>query len=147
MEDILFHFREILSHGRSVNGDYQLICHGKAVGEKLVKVYSEFHFHHALQSSASSSKSSSVVTITPLKEWTSLKIEIYHENLENQLKVKLVVDLVQNSIFFETQDNISPYLLSGLLSCFGIKKGKQILYFTSQIPIRKRRKLKKRHNT
>ncbi|KYD09115.1 hypothetical protein [Heyndrickxia sporothermodurans] len=143
MGDILFHFREILSNGQGIHGDYQLICHGKAVGEKLVKVYSEFQFHHALQSIALSSNSSSFVPITPLKEWNSLKIEIHHENLENHLNIKLVVDLVEKSVSFETRESISPHLLSGLLSCFGIKKGKQILYFTSQVPIKKRRKLKK----
>ncbi|GIN85120.1 hypothetical protein J6TS2_15060 [Heyndrickxia sporothermodurans] len=147
MKDVRFHFREIVFHGPKVNGDYQLICHGKLVGEGMVKILSFFHFHHALQSSSSSLQQASVIPITPLQEWTSINIRVYDDKEEIYWDLELVVDLNIHRILIETKQKLSPPMVSRILSCIGIKNGKEILYLTSNIHIPRRKKLKNRHNS
>lgn len=146
MDHIRFHFREILLNGQMLKGEYQLICNGKMVGRDMVKMFSVFHFQHALQYSSSSSQPTSVIPITPLQEWTSINIRVYDDNEDVHWDFKLMFDLNIHRIFIKANESLSPFMLSRLLSCFGIKSGDQILYLNSNIPIPKRNKLKNRHN-
>ncbi|MGE8203717.1 hypothetical protein ACQKP0_04070 [Heyndrickxia sp. NPDC080065] len=133
MGEIRIHFQEILSHGHFIKGDYQLVCHGKIISKNKVKILSDFHFHHALQCSITSAYPSSVILITPLQEWTSINIRVCYKN--NHWDIKLVVDLTNRRIFIENQDPIPPFMLSRILSSFGLKNRKRILYLSSHIGI------------
>jgi len=132
MEQLDIRFQEILSHGHFIKGDYYLVCHGFKQAKQVVKIQTYFSLSHALQSTSQhDSNSSSILHITPLREWTTLKIQAFVNN--RYLNFYMYIDLKKNNISIEIfQDSnvkISNANVAKIISCFGIKQGNRVLYF------------------
>ncbi|PKR83780.1 hypothetical protein [Heyndrickxia camelliae] len=132
MNQLNIRFREILSHGRFIRGDYFLVCHGYKQSNQVVKIQTYFSLSHALQSTShQDSDSSSIIYITPLREWTTLKIQALIK--AQYVDIYMYIDLKKNSISLEVipDQNIvlSDTQVAMIVSCFGIKQGNRVLYF------------------
>ena len=132
MEELNIRFQEILSHGHFIKGDYYLICNGYRQAKQVVKIQTQFSFSHALQcTSQQDSNPNSLIIITPLREWTTLKIQALTKNQSTDFY--MYIDLKKNSISIEmmedTNIHLSNSVVAKIVSCFGIKQRNKVLYF------------------
>jgi hypothetical protein len=131
MDGLNIRFQEILSHGHFVKGDYYLVCNGKIQDNQRVEIQTYYSFNHALQcTSHQDSNQNSFIMITPLREWTTLKIRTFIQDTYRDFHVR--IDLKKNSIFVEIIQNSSVRLsntnVAKIISCLGIKQGEKVLY-------------------
>ncbi|MBB2479238.1 hypothetical protein H5P36_03365 [Bacillus sp. APMAM] len=143
MEQLSIRFQEILSHGHFIKGDYYLVCHGYKQANQVVKIQTYFSLSHALQSTSHhDSDSTSILHITPLREWTTLKIQAIVS--DRYLNFYMYIDLKKNNIsievFQDSNGEISNAIVAKIISCFGIKQGSKVLYFKDLHRIKTRNK-------
>jgi len=132
MNQLNIRFCEILSHGHFIKGDYYLVCHGHKQSNQVVIIQTNFSLSNALQSTShQDSDSTSIIHITPLREWTTLKIQAFL--IDQYIDFYMYIDLKKNSISLEVIPDqcikLSDTQVAMIVSCFGIKQGNRVLYF------------------
>lgn len=143
MKLLSIRFRKVLSHGHFIKGDYYLVCHGSKQANQVVNIQTYFCLSHALQSTSQQDSDSSIIHITPLREWTTLKIQAFVK--DQYIDFYMYIDLKKNSISLEVHQDSSVKIsnadVTEIISCFGIKQGNKVLYFKDLHRI----KMKKEH--
>ncbi|MBS4174581.1 hypothetical protein [Bacillus sp. FJAT-49736] len=132
MEELSIQFQEILSNGHLIRGNYYLVCNGNRLANQMVRIQMPFSFNHAVQcTSLQDTTPKSVFIITPLREWTSIKIQVLLK--ERYVDFYMYIDLKKKKISLEgiegSKINLSNSYAARIISCFGIKRDNKVLYF------------------